>query len=785
MTSAVLTFAVLALQLATAVAIGNVVLRVAGYPTLWRRLPELCLLCGVPAFGLCGYVLLALTTSAASVLPGVAAAAVAGAWLLRQRNPAYPPADPLPDVVQAYLEFRRTLTAKLCWASLLTLPVMVLGTKWLWLTGAAAGGRRYIGTNIVDDLRVVGFPISLAAFGYPLHHPASPDATLAYPLGPFQFAAGVIALWPRLALPAAIADSVTTAVLYGCVIMLAAAWLTGRNRNGKINLPALLLALSCTFSATYNLGRYSWLVAQPWYKFWFGYAPDAGISTYGGTALDGLIWEPNHSQAFSAYLSAALLASGGAGPVLPIMLCAFGAAASMDLTIWAVLAAAIWIGVKVLRRRPVPWNIAWPAAMAAVVFVLLSFPSLFGQMDGLKPRPPSLENKQWLVATVINTHGIFLLTALLAAPLVGSWKRVRPLILAAAVPLAFVLAFHWGSFWFWRGTKLLNPLLALLCAAMLAALRIPRARVPLACLWIAGIGFGVANTKVLLEWYWFQSAPLVSPQMAEGIEWVYANTALNARVAAWRPDEGSLVPSTDYLRSGYRAGKTVFDRPQVIVGYARTLQLLTDIDRGIALNDYVISLRNDAEFEDILRACQAPAAFENPAMIIYRVEGRCRARLSSSEVSAACQRLADKGLDLMKLPDPLAADEDTYFRYGAARHELAGALARRRAEALWSRRRFADAAHFLERMAAVAPEAAEVHYSWAVSLQSGGQPRPAVTEYNKAFSLGYPEFWIRYTRGTAFVALGEKKLARADLERAVALDPAHTDARAQLAALRR
>lgn len=770
--------AVLALQLALLVFVGDVTLRLAGWESLWRRLPEFCFLIGLPTFGFCGYLLLAATTSALSILPGVITLALVAVWIVHRRPRGE--SLPLPDAVRAYETHRAT--CRMSWAVLLVLPVLILGARWNWLAHPVLNGQYPVGTLIADDARTIGFPLSLAAFGYPLHSPLSADSTLAYPLGPFQFAAGVMAAWPHLVLPAAVADTTVTALYYATVMVMAAAWLAGSDR-----LLNLLFSATCTVSVSLELNNVSAVTGQPWYKFWFGYAA-LGSSTVGGDVFQGLLWEPNHMLAFSIYVAATLLSAGARGKeaarlALVLVLCCFGAMASLDLTIWAIIGAAMWAAWTAWRERRIPWHIVLPMGVAILTFTLIAFPSLTGKMDGFKPRLPSLEHKQWLFAAMVSTHGILILVALLAAPLVTSWQRIKLLLVAASVPTAFLLAFHYGSFWFWRSTKILIPLLAVICTAMLTDLGTRKARLPLACLWVTGLLLGSMNTKQEFDWCW-HSAPLVSSPVAEGIEWVYSHTRLDARVAGWRVREGSLVPSTDYLRTGNRSGRVVFDRSQVVVGFKRTTELLSDLVRGIAFNDYVLYFRDDPEFEAILTACRAPAAFQNPGIVIYEVAGTCRAGLSSVEVAQAYRAfMAASWRNLMAETDPTKLSDLDYIHYVKFRPDQAGLLARRRAEALWAASRYPDASRFLEQLAEVAPDNGEIYYSWAFSLQAGGKPRDALPKYDKALALGYAEFWVRYNRGCTLASLGETGRARLDLQRAVELDPAHAGAKTQLDAL--
>ena len=53
----------------------------------------------------------------------------------------------------------------------------------------------------------------------------------------------------------------------------------------------------------------------------------------------------------------------------------------------------------------------------------------------------------------------------------------------------------------------------------------------------------------------------------------------------------------------------------------------------------------------------------------------------------------------------------------------------------------------------------------------------AINRYNVALEHGYYEFWVRYNRGSLHAQLGNIEQARADLLRAVELNPAHEGAK--------
>jgi tetratricopeptide (TPR) repeat protein len=98
-------------------------------------------------------------------------------------------------------------------------------------------------------------------------------------------------------------------------------------------------------------------------------------------------------------------------------------------------------------------------------------------------------------------------------------------------------------------------------------------------------------------------------------------------------------------------------------------------------------------------------------------------------------------------------------------------LLRQKAEEFWQKGQYKEAAAFLEPIVKMAPDLAEGQYSLAFSEALSGNDQQAVEHYTKALQLGYSEFWVKYNRGAAYLALGDKEKAREDLLRAQQLDP--------------
>jgi tetratricopeptide (TPR) repeat protein len=107
-------------------------------------------------------------------------------------------------------------------------------------------------------------------------------------------------------------------------------------------------------------------------------------------------------------------------------------------------------------------------------------------------------------------------------------------------------------------------------------------------------------------------------------------------------------------------------------------------------------------------------------------------------------------------------------------------LLRQKAEEFWQKHQYKEAVAFLEPIVTMAPDSSEGQYSLAFSDALSGNNQQAVDHYTKALQLGYSEFWVKYNRGAAYLALGEKAKAREDLLRAQQLDPKNEDVRVYL-----
>ncbi len=113
--------------------------------------------------------------------------------------------------------------------------------------------------------------------------------------------------------------------------------------------------------------------------------------------------------------------------------------------------------------------------------------------------------------------------------------------------------------------------------------------------------------------------------------------------------------------------------------------------------------------------------------------------------------------------------------------QVAGAVGNdlgRRARDLVAQARYNDALPILKSLIMLEPDSQVWAYLLAIVIHSlGGDQQEALRLYTRALENGMEEFWVRYNRGSLLAAMGRAAEARADLRRAVELDPSNEDAR--------
>ncbi|MDQ6862668.1 MAG: ABC transporter ATP-binding protein [Thermoproteota archaeon] len=89
-------------------------------------------------------------------------------------------------------------------------------------------------------------------------------------------------------------------------------------------------------------------------------------------------------------------------------------------------------------------------------------------------------------------------------------------------------------------------------------------------------------------------------------------------------------------------------------------------------------------------------------------------------------------------------------------------------------RDFEKAIICLKPMLTKEPTNGQVNYFFAFCLHCSKMDYArSLHHYNLALKYGFPEFWVRYGRGSLYREIGDTEAATVDLERAVALDPFH------------
>lgn len=99
--------------------------------------------------------------------------------------------------------------------------------------------------------------------------------------------------------------------------------------------------------------------------------------------------------------------------------------------------------------------------------------------------------------------------------------------------------------------------------------------------------------------------------------------------------------------------------------------------------------------------------------------------------------------------------------------------------------RYDEAAKVLEQCVAANLLDASAVYHLAYCYDIKGQAERAIELYERALTLGFDEFWVRYHRGALLLKLGDSRRAHIDLRRARVLDPHHEGARQLLWRTRR
>lgn len=740
---------------------------VAGFRPWRRRVPEVAFLMGYAALGLGGYAALVLSESAKWII--VAALLIGLAFRLYGRVGE----EELPEFLEHYIQFRNHRAGWLGVGLIVVFSGLVTAVRMPWLLEMEGFQSVVAGTVIYDDVRTVGFPISLAAHGYPLRSPIAAEMVLAYPLGAFIAAAGWIAWIPAQALPILLGDVFLQALFYGLALAITAC------ASVRTNVGRLMVMTIGLIGFSLNWWYLGLSKEAQWVNYFFGYFRlNQQYSTIGWTPVGGMLWIANHAIGFGASLLAATFM--GKGPWrMAIPFAAFCAAASIDMATMGLAAAGLvlaWEWVK-QRDETALWRGVIVCSTTVAVVVVSNLPSLLGKLDspydGLFP---------WIVSWRFNL-GIFgsqngLYVALLALAIAaGGVRGLRTywwMPFAVGMGLSFALEYH--SIWFWRFSFAAHAIFGLLCALALEALAGWRRRLVL----LAWLGFllpGIAQNYWSLREY-FRAGPFTSKERAEAMDWIGANTPLYARVVEYRVKEGHLVPDTGFLRTGNRAGERPYDRSHPLMGYPDYVKQLSRLEAGVPYNDYIVAEKKSAGAAYVAQ-CEAPRRFENTRMVVFQIDENCRELLQSPRLRDEFRK---RRMRMMReaVTDPARLPLDMFADY-MLEHPTEVDRLRQRLDVMWGKGESAAAAKLIEPLLELNPDSAELHYSYAFSLHVSQQgPARAVVHYTKALQLGYAEFWVRYNRGSAWALLKNYREARVDLERARALDPKQKAVQAEL-----
>ncbi|MBI4903430.1 MAG: hypothetical protein HY820_07340 [Acidobacteria bacterium] len=760
-----LLLAFLVLESALLIAIGEAAARALARTSLWRaRLPELAFLTGYAAFSVIGYAALPFTISAKGILlAAILAALTAYAYAIPHRDLTW---------LNPYLEFRRTSAFRFAAAGFLLYAALITAYRTPWLLQLS------IGTMLWDDSRTLGFPIALAAHGFPLRSPLADGMLLSYPLGAFLYPATMIAWVPSVPLPILLADVAAQAAFYSLTVLILVAVLFHHPRARAIAF------LAATLSVSFNLFVLNPRKGSWWLENLYGYYRNSGqTTTIGWTPFLGLLWIPNHAIAFCSVLLAAfwLLRDDEDAPLgMPILFAVFAAATSADFTIMPLVAVILILLARAIRRPSAAFNdrlirrALWLCAAAASVFVLANLPAIRGLVDA--PFDPVFPLNTNLLFTIGFMGGntlpylLLILAGCLALRKVGfplPWLAV----LLTGFVFAFVFEFH--SIWSWRFTFASHVLFGFALAWQYEKLSAAARKWLFAAALIAFVP-GLAQIAVNAA-ETLRSDAYTSPQRAQTLNWIYAHTPLWARVAEYRLRESSLATDPNFLRVGNRGGSRVYDRSHPLIGYPEYKKNMTDLAGALASNDFVVVPFDTPALARALDIC-GPPRFANKAASIFEITPGCRNQLVKPDTHSRiewlqrmlrAESLIRTRVDYAKVPlhelrDIVILDPDKAFHI------------RHRADKLWEKGEFNDLIPALESILAKHPNHPEMNYSLAFSLHiSGKDTKRAIEHYTRALANGYDPFWGRYNRGAALAVTKQLAAARQDLQAAHALNPKH------------
>ncbi|MCZ2148691.1 MAG: tetratricopeptide repeat protein [Bryobacterales bacterium] len=781
----------LAWELGVFLILGDTLCRwMGGFSPLRARLPEVAFLFGLPGYALFSYAALPFMLSARGI-PAAVALGWLCVWLPRVREGAN---DAPPDFLKPYRQFRRT-RAFLWSAGMLGLVCLaVCASRLPWMLGLSHGGDVLAGTGIFDDVRTLGFPISLAAYGFPLRSPLAAGMQLSYPLGAFLFTAGQIAWLPHLALPILVADSFLQAAFYSTAILLIAGILLSSSRG------RMLLAAAASVSVSFNLWNLGLTSRLDWVNYFYGFFHSSGIyTTIGFTPFTGMLYIPNHALGFvSALLAVLWFTKAGGRPGPALLWGSFTAAASMDMTFMAGLVCLLLVAPRLvgsLVRRsglePTVRNAVLVGGACFLVFVAVNFPALTGKVDApFDPLFPVNRQFRYTIGMLMSADGPYFFLLALGAWLAGSTgqlgRRYGGWVVAVLTGLAFSVLLEYHSIWFWRFSFAAHCLFGLLCAFQLEQLS-KRKQMAYACVSCLVLAAGSLQFAGDIRDRW-RFAPHASPGRQRAVRWIWDHTPLQARVAEYHPGEASFATGVEFLRTGNRAGFRVYDRSHPLIGYRQYEGAMHSLEAGIDSNDYILVTAESRRFAGLLGACGAPVAFEDGEVRVFAATPACREEFRRPELQRRLldyQKQAYVRQSSEKVRDPGALPEQLLVDYVNKHPKEIGYL-RRRLDALWEKGMFEQARRLIEPVLKSHPESAEANYSYAFTLHAGNlDVGKSIGYYDAAERAGYAAFWVHYNRAAALLKLGQYEKARENAERAVALDPSRTDARRLLESIPR
>lgn len=492
------------------------------------------------------------------------------------------------------------------------------------------------GSRIWDDMRTIGFPLSLAIHGLPLQGLYNPGSLVIYPVAPFLVAAGFIQLFPYHGLAIAIGDSLLQVIVFTAMFRLVICQIV------KSEPWRMLCLAGALFNCSYSLTSFFSRVEQnPCYTYFFGYYTNCSIfRTIPWTTLSAAFWIPLHllGAAMGILLviqcTSLVRAWKKESFVLACLLGSLLGCFSMDMAFLTMGTSALIILIRTAKkgRAAFEWLLhheiraALPILLTGLAF-MWTYRSLFsGVIDSpdMGVIPILFHHPQWNLGNLVSAYGLYLLPLLVLVAIPNKREWIKSVAHSPHFLSLFVffitlngvfLAVFYPSIWFWRSSVFLQLLYPMIVAMGLD--KVPSGRLNFAAIILFSVALipGVA-------WCWnetkcYSEEPPCLAWQSEVIRWIRQNTPLDASVVYYNNSQHSFAADVAFFRMGFRAGELPFDRNNATSGYRNYLNAMSSIEAGIKHNDYIVVLRDDEEIVEKLIQGGRAIVFQNDSLLVF------------------------------------------------------------------------------------------------------------------------------------------------------------------------